>query len=438
MNERDHRWNFAMCVGNGSIVSMGFAFFTVETVMAGLVYQLTGDTRAVGVLVSVQAIGWLWPQIIVGSYIEHRERKKPVYTISACLRFGSMLAISILIYYWEGSPWNLYLLIVGLWIIFSSSGGVCVLPFTDVVAKSIPSAWRPMLWAYRQLIGGVLGFLASFVVMYILSERSGIPYPKQYALLTFVGTCICGVAYILFIMTREKIEPVTAQRVPMVTFAKRGPVIFGRDAGYRRFFWFKVFWAVGIMSQSLFVPFAMAYFDASAKLTGTFTGVILLVGGVSSFVWGRVSQRFGEIVLFRVSALVLLLSPLSALVLYGLYHYPPARELVSLHFVTPFVLMFGLGTVAINGVSIASFVHLLALCPPERRFSYIAFMNTISVPLMLLPIVAGVMAREASYALAFGCGAAGALGAFVLACQMKTRVEGEYPDLGLAENGTTE
>ncbi len=145
---------------------------------------------------------------------------------------------------------TLFLIVLACYAVYSTSGGVCTIPFMDIVAKTVPRRRMHMLFSYRQLFGGVVGFLAGVVVVKLLSVTTE---PRQYAFLILLGTFVSVLAYLAFMNVREPVEPVPARRVPFMDFLKRGPVIFRRDSDYRRLFLYRCFWSFAAMSQAVFV-----------------------------------------------------------------------------------------------------------------------------------------------------------------------------------------
>ena len=116
------RRNFWLAVTNGALSMGGIAFFAPETVMAGLVHVLTGSAVCVGLMSSIFYVGWLWPQIFVGNLIEHRQRKMPVYILSAVLRLVGLYSVAAAVYFWWGSPMALFVVILALVALYSSAG----------------------------------------------------------------------------------------------------------------------------------------------------------------------------------------------------------------------------------------------------------------------------------------------------------------------------
>ncbi|MCP4645099.1 MAG: MFS transporter [bacterium] len=432
---RPSRRNFRLTVWNGGIVVMGTAFFAPDTVLASFAKTLTDSTLCVGLLVSMGGAGWMWPQIFVGPLVEPLSRKLPLYTTMAVLRFSMLIAMAATIFLWSGSWLLLFWIVLGLYALFASSGGVVGVPFMDIVGKTIPKRDMAMLWGYRRMLGGLLGFLATFVVGFILSERSGVPFPTNYAVLMLLGALVCGAAYGLFMGVREPVEEVTDRRVSFWTFLKRGPVIFRNDPDFRRFFILRATWAFGRMSQlALFVPMAIELFNATPRITaGWFTAIVLLAGGVSSFAWGRVARRYGEIFVMRIGVVLMLLAPLTALVLAVLARVDATAGFAQRHYLAAYVVMYLCATTSANACDISGMVYLLALPSARLRPTYVAFMNTLYVPLLFAPTLAGFLAERVSYTFTFGLSCIASVVAFVVASRLRPRTEADAPDLDFGE-----
>jgi MFS family permease len=393
------------------------AFFAPGTVLAGLAENLTHSKFCVGLLISLGTVGWMWPGLFVGNLVEPLKRKKPLYIVSAAFRFGLMFVMGVAVLLWRGGPFGLFWMLLVIYVAFSSAGGTVVVPFMDIVGKAIPRARMPMLWAYRRSIGGVLGFVGSLIVGYVLSEKSGLEYPYNYGLLFILGALVCAPSYGFFIMVREPVHEVPEERSPFLDYLRRGWHIFRTDHNFRRLFFLRATWSVSRMSQlALFVPMAIEYFKASPQETGGwFTAVILLMGGVSSIFAGAAIRRFGEARTMKACAVLDFLSPFLALALALAHLYEPTRPLAARYYLPAYIVMYVLATTAVNGNDIAGTVYLLALPSPQLRPCYVAFINTMGIPLLFAPAVAGFLADLVSYPAVLAVSCAAALASFVVA-----------------------
>ncbi|MCC6143175.1 MAG: MFS transporter [Candidatus Hydrogenedentes bacterium] len=416
----DARRNFWLCVSNGALASMGSAFFAYETIMAGFAYQLTGSTALVGALTTVAAIGWQWPQLLVGSRIEHRPRKMPTYNLSVAIRLLSLAGLVASALTIQHAPLLLFAAIFFFSATFSTGGGICVVPFMDIVAKSIPYTHRPTVFAYRQFLGGMLGAVSGLAAAWLLA-RPGAATPRTYALLFTLAFGINSLAYLSFMLTRETVEAVAPNRIAFREYLRRGPAIFRNDADYRRFYLFRVCIAFVTMSQAIFVPFAVSAFGAPPEKTGWFAAAVTLASGLSSLFWGRISRRFGEVVLLRLGAAGLLIAPATALLLTLLPQMPLLQQWMSAHYVWAFLFLFAAHTASFNATVIGSTVYLLSLAPQDRRPTYISFMNTLSAPLTATPILAGLIAQYLGFGAAFALSSCAAAAALLTARRLRLR-----------------
>ncbi len=413
--------NFWLCVGNGAIVSMGSAFFSFETVMAGLTFTLTGSNLLVGLVTAMATSCWLWPQLIVGSRIEHRPRKMPVYRASVILRCCALAAMTLSLWLLADMPYVLYTVLLLGTIVFATGGGICVIPFMDIVAKSIPVERRPMLMTWRRTLGGILGGLAGLITLWVLSDRSGLIFPYNYVVLFTAGGLINFVAYACFMASHEPIEAVETERKSFVEFLRGGLDVFRKDRDFRNYFYFRLCLAIAYMSQTLLVPFAMARFDTPLQATGLFAAGIAITGGLVSIVWGRIAQKLGEIPLFTLAALLAVVPCIfiAALAFFPAAH--PVSQILAPHFHWVVLAVFACLTAARQGIDIAGALYMLVLPPAKLRPTYFAFMHSLSAPLMLSPLLAGWLADHLSFSVPFTLSALAALGMAAVSLRLRKR-----------------
>jgi len=397
----EQRRNYLLTVANGSLVMMGFTFIAFDSILAGLAYELTESTLCVGLLVTGASIGWLWPQLLVGNRIEHRERKMPLYRATISARLGAMAVMLVAVLVLSGAPALLYGTILVCAIVMSSAGGVCSIPFMDIVAKAIPAEHRSMLFAWRRLLGGLLGFFAGLIAARVLSDNSPVAYPYNYAVIIGCGMVGMGVAYFSFTRVREPIEPVESKPRPFTEFLRGGFALFAEDRDFRLLYFFRVFHSLGLMSQILLVPFVMDVFGAHVETTGLFAATMALAGGLSSMVWGRISKRFGEVWTFRVATALLVLTPLSMLTMAVLAGHEVTRTWIAAHYLWVCLFLLAAYTGGRCGTDMANMVYLMSMAPSEKRPIYMAMMNTLSAPLVLFPTLAGGLVALTSYGATF-------------------------------------
>tara|TARA_R110002012_G_scaffold248798_2_gene425182 strand:+ start:9368 stop:9691 length:324 start_codon:yes stop_codon:yes gene_type:complete len=78
--ERARFWRIA---GEWAAFQAGAAVIDSATIVASLVFQLTGSAFAVGFASAVLRLGWLLPQLVVGFLAERAEKQMPFYVFGA-------------------------------------------------------------------------------------------------------------------------------------------------------------------------------------------------------------------------------------------------------------------------------------------------------------------------------------------------------------------
>ena len=140
-NKRRRFWRIA---GAGAAFQGGAAAVDSATVVASLVFQLTGSAFAVGFASAVLRLGWLLPQLVVGYLAERVDQRMPFYVFGAYGRAACLALIALLLWWgwdWPQLDWPPIPLAAGflaLWTVYAFVSGVVALPYNDIVGRSIP------------------------------------------------------------------------------------------------------------------------------------------------------------------------------------------------------------------------------------------------------------------------------------------------------------
>jgi len=135
---RGERGRFWRIAGAGAAFQAGAAAIDSATIVASLVFQLTGSAFAVGFASAVLRLGWLLPQLVVGFLAERAERRMPFYVFGAYGRALMAGLIALLLWFGGGlSPTLLGAAFLALWTVYAFVSGVVAVPYNDIVGRSI-------------------------------------------------------------------------------------------------------------------------------------------------------------------------------------------------------------------------------------------------------------------------------------------------------------
>ena len=385
-------------------MQFAMSFSSSESVIPAFIQTLTGSSVYVGLSRSMIRIGWSWPQIFISRIIEEREEKKPLFLWVGLLRAAIWVGIA-------AATWTLAderpAIVLGafmlMYAVSTSLMGVTNVPWMDVIGKTVPAGGRGRVFALRRLFGGGLAVASGGVIAYILSDQSGLGFPRSYAALFLISAVLTAVAILTFGLIREPIEEVRKGRLPIREYLKSGFVLLREDIDYRRLFILRYVWAAAMMGTSFYVPFAIADLGIGVVYVGLFVSVSQASSIVSNALWAWVSDRWGNRELLLAGTYMLALSILIPLTT------PMVDDIdvVPLWFlgsdfsigtrVLYFCLTFVFNGFATSGMFTGRMALVLDLSPPDRRPIYTSFMNTMGVPQGLLPILGGLLAGWMTY-----------------------------------------
>ncbi len=82
--------------GAGAAFQAGSSAVDSATIVASLVYHLTGSVFAVGAASAILRLGWLIPQLFVGFMAQGSDRRMPYYVVGAFGRAALLGLIAVL------------------------------------------------------------------------------------------------------------------------------------------------------------------------------------------------------------------------------------------------------------------------------------------------------------------------------------------------------
>jgi MFS family permease len=149
---------------------------------------------------------------------------------------------------------------------------------------------------------------------------------------------------------------------------------------------------------------------------GVFVSIWVGAGVLSNAIWGRLLDRRGNRIVFVTTAAISVVAPAAMLVLAS--RIGSASTLVGAGIFSLVASTFLLNGFVRSGRFIANQTYLLESAPPHRRPLYVGFMNSLSFPFMLSPILGGLVVAAFGYSALFAIGAAAAVGNIVASARL--------------------
>lgn len=411
-DERSRFWRIA---GAGAAFQAGSAAIDSATIVASLVFQLTGSAFAVGFASAVLRLGWLLPQLVVGFLAERAEKRMPFYVFGAYGRALLAALIGLLLWFGGGmAPAMLGLAFLGLWTVYAFVSGVVAVPYNDIVGRSIPSASRSRMLAWR-FFGG--GLFALGVAAFVSLTLDILPNLKAYALIFGLAALLMLLSSSLFVSAGEPPMPANRDKSKAPqdarSFLRGGWQVLTNDGRFRLFLYSQ--WLGGATLMAL--PFYVVAADQSG-LTAADVGLLLgaqTAGALASNpLWGKLGDGAGKLRMLQIVAAIRMLPPIFVLLLLG-----AGAGIVG------YMLLFVVIGAMMNGVTIGYLGYLMEISPDDRRPAYSAYFNALASPAALLPLLGAGLVAAISIQAVFVAAILAAILQFVLLRRISRLAAGE-------------
>jgi MFS family permease len=408
----------------------GMAWVDPSSVLPLFIGKLTPSTVIVGLVMVLQRLGWLLPQIVMAAVLGHRPHRLPWLRWPVLL--GRLPLLAFVVYLWlrgVGDAAVVIWFMIIAYLSVSLGNGLLGISWQDIIAKSIPSRLRGRFFGAMQFATAVSAFGVGFVVRWMLGP-DGPEFPKNYTYLFTFMAAFLTVSIIGCWMVREPVRPVLERRQSVLEIVKSALPTLQRVAGFRTL----VLVAVLGFGMSWATPFYMVHakenLGARDQIAGVYIWALTIGGAIASVWWGYLNDRRGPRAVVRGACIVITATPLLAL---GL---PPVVRLAAGAFPglsagVPYVfaLVFLSAGSAMGATWMGATNYLFELASHQDRPRYIALMNLLTAPGALAPLLIGWLLEYLAFPVVF------ALMAAFGAASLMVSLDMPQPELAGTESG---
>lgn len=381
------RWNFGALLLDVTFFSLGMAFIDSSAVLPLLLERLGASGPLIGAFAAVRFLVFSLFQIFVGYATHGRARQKPPLAWVALLTRLPLLTLPLFL--WNANAGGAARL-AGLWAtililsIWALGDGLGYVPWMEIVGRTFSDRTRGRFFATSQLLSGLSSVvIAAFIVRNILAAP-GLPFPRNYALLTGIAGLLFQVSLAGVLLIREPPAPRQAP-VPLPSLRRyiaHLPNVLRQNPVFARLALIQLLVGFGAAASPFYVLYATARFHLGDQWGGTYqmmqaVGVVALMPA-----WAWLSEKYGAQTSIRGVGAACLLTPLLALTLGT--RSPWLFGIV-------FLLMGGsLGW----GLWITFNHYLLAHVREDERSVFVALFNLLFTPSALYPFLGGLLVQN--------------------------------------------
>ena len=365
--------NFYLNIFDGAIFAFALSFVSLQTVFPVLVKKISGSDFAIGLIPVVWAAGFNFPQILVANHIRKLPFKKPWMLKTALAQRFPWLFIAILVlFFLEDLSPELALVCILASLGLAAVGGSINLPgWFDLFSKITPVQLRGRQFAYRSVLGAILGVFGGAVVVVVLDSFK---YPKNFGILFLMTFFTMMVSYIFLLLLREDKPNPSLQLFGHKEFYKRLLAIVRQEKNFRNFLVSDALMMLANMSHAFFAVYAVEKFSLPDSSAGTFTMVMMASMILGSLYFGYVADKHGHKINLLWASTFIGFACLIAVI----------SPIVELYY---FVFVGAALNIILLQVSRLTIVA--EICSEDDRPTYVALANVITAPFILSGMFGG-------------------------------------------------
>lgn len=276
----------------------GFRLINAPTFMPAYIMMLSGGSNlAVGMALSLQALGMTVTPLIGANLIEHRHRVLPMgFIIGGGMR-AMVLCIGLTGLFLEDRAALVAIMIfLTLFGVFAGMQGVL---FNFLMSKVIPVNKRGRLTGMRNFLAGITSAGVAWMGGEFLIGDP--PTAAGYSYTFILAFALTSVGLMSLIFMREP-EPPTVR--PNQSLAKRIsqlPALLRDDPAFGRYVVARALATMGRMALPFYILYAGQTIGLSGKTLGLITFAFTLAATGSNLVWGALADRRGFRITFLAS-----------------------------------------------------------------------------------------------------------------------------------------
>lgn len=361
---------FALLWHSG-FLAIAMVFMDVDTIIPAMLVDAGGSAVQIGILTAIMLGGSSFTQLIYAPFISNFNYKKNFLLLGINSRIFSLLGLGIMLYFSSlidktNIIWMIFILIT----VFSFGGAFANVSYTDILGKSILQESRKPFFSIKQLITGVILFVAAFFAKKVLTISD---YPTNYGYMFFIASSALFIASLGFWKLKEVIPSRLEIKNPNHFFR----LIKSEWKQNQKLKYFLGFINTMGVSISL-LPFIILYAKDFYQIQNADTGSFLLykiMGSVATgfilfFLAGKYKYRY---LLYGGAVLSLSL---------------PVLTLLSSGIIS-FIIIFLIGGVIYTTYTIAMNGVLLEISANENRTLYTGIAGAGNILPALFPLLGG-------------------------------------------------
>ncbi|MEE4193316.1 MAG: MFS transporter [Halieaceae bacterium] len=384
--------NFAVHLVHGLLGQTGFRLVSTPTFVPAYILLLSGGSDiAVGLALSLAALGAAVTPLFSASLIGHRRRVLPVGFFTGGAMRVAVLFLALAGLLFEGDA--ALVAALAAMALFGLFAGMQTVVFQTLLSKVIPVNYRGRLMGIRNFLASLTTIGVAWVGgNYLVGTPPQAAGYGQVFLLSFVLTTI---GLLVLVLVREPEPPTVADKRSFAQYLREMPAFLRAEPAFARFVLARAVSTLGRMALPFYILYAGESIGLSGETLASLTVAFTVAATLANLFWGWLADQYG----FR---LCLLLS-------IGLWIAATLTLLLSANYWVVVAVFAAIGA-SQEGFRLGSISLPMEFGNRENTSLRLAIANTVSEGAgSVAPLLGGLVAAALGYGAVF-------LGASALLC----------------------
>jgi len=310
--EKDLPRNFLIHLIHGLLGQTGFRLVNTPTFVPAYILLLSGGSDfAVGLALSLQALGSALTPLLSASWIGHRDQVLPIGFWAGGSMRVAVLGMALAGLYLSGDT-ALYAAIACM-AAFGLFAGIQTVIFQVLLAKVIPVTNRGKLLGLRNFLAGITTIIVAWYGGNYLVGTP--PTAAGYGWIFLLAFGLTSVGLLMLALVREPRPPTVADRQSLAEHLRGMPAFLRAEPEFARYVAARALATMGRMALPFYILYAGQTIGLSGPTLATVTIAFTAAATASNLLWGIMADRYGfrlclliTIAVWIVATLALLLS----------------------------------------------------------------------------------------------------------------------------------
>ena len=347
----------------------GVAFHSLEAIVPLFLATLNAPKIVVGSVAGVFIIGMAIPQIFSAFYGSRIRNLKLATVLIHMLLLPPIFTAGFVFAFMGPHGPNAWIFYYICYILFTLGVGIVLPIWADFLETVHLAERRGSFFGISFAGSSVAGFVGGFVVNHLIDKPDPVPYIGIGFLIYAV--CILG-AILLFIPYRSRSRPASERAHSFTQFTTVLKGIIKTDHNFRNYILSRIILTANYAAIPLYAVHAQDKLDFHISEAGIFTALMVAASGFSSFLAGKIGDRFGHKYAMAISFLAYLGALISALLAETLWHA---------------YLIFIFMGVGKGGFMTSAMSLVYEFAGDKDKKIYFALIDTLTAPFVLIAIL---------------------------------------------------